>query len=103
MGYNLDSNSDLVELPNEGYLMKPRTDLATENADGELIVLDKDGGQVHQLNQTAALIWGGLKAGLGIDQIAVQLADAFDIEHETAISDVQSAVAQFAELGLLDD
>ena len=83
--------------------MKPRADLAVESADGELIILDKGGGEVHQLNQTAALIWGGLSEGLPLDQIAVQLAGTFEIEQETAISDVKSAVAQFVELGLLDN
>ena len=83
--------------------MKPRTDLAIENSDGELIVLDKDGGEVHQLNEAASLIWNGLSEGLGTDEIAVKLTSAFDVEHETAMSDVQATVAQFVELGLLED
>ncbi len=83
--------------------MKPRPDLAVEESDGELIVLDKDGGQVHQLNQSAALIWSGLGEGLGTDEIAVLLTSAFDVEHERAVSDVRAAIAQFTEAGLLED
>ena len=83
--------------------MKPRTDLAVENADGELIVLDKDGAKVHQLNQTAALIWQGLSDGLGTDEIAVKLTCAFEVDQERAICDIETAVAQFEELGLLED
>ncbi len=82
--------------------MKVRSDLVVENAEGELIVLDKDGGKVHQLNQSAALIWSSLGEGLGTDEIAKLLTDAFEVEHERAISDVQAAVAQFTELGLLE-
>jgi hypothetical protein len=82
--------------------MKVRSDLVVENAEGELIVLDKDGGKVHQLNQSAALIWSSLGEGLGADEIAKLLTDAFEVEHERAISDVQAAVAQFTELGLLE-
>ena len=82
--------------------MKPRIDLAVEHVDDELIVLDKDGGNVHQLNQTATLVWKGLSEGLGIDQIAAELTRAFEVERETAISDVQSAILQFTDLGLLE-
>ena len=83
--------------------MKLRNDVVVENADGELIVLDKDGGKVHQLNQSAALIWSGLSEGLGTDEIAVKLTSAFDVEQDRADSDVRAAIAQFAELGLLED
>lgn len=83
--------------------MKPRTDLGVEDADGELIVLDKDAGEVHQLNQSAALVWQGLNEGLAIDEIAVRLTDAFDVEHESAVSDVQASITQLTELGLLVD
>lgn len=83
--------------------MRPRTDLVVENADGELIVLDKDGGEVHQLNQSATLIWGALADGMEIGEIARLLTDAFDVEQEMAISDVQTTIQRFSELGLLKE
>ena len=83
--------------------MKQRPDLVVEESDEELIVLDKDGKRVHQLNQTAALIWKGLTEGLGTDEIATSLTDAFDVQLENAISDVRTAITQFRELGLLAD
>ena len=83
--------------------MKPRTDLAVEDADGELIVLDKDAGKVHQLNRSAALVWQGLSEGLATDEIAVKLTNAFDVEHENAVSDVQTSITELRELGLLVD
>lgn len=83
--------------------MKPRSDLVVENADGELIVLDKDGGQVHQFNESAALIWNGLNEGLETEQISEKLASLFEVEHERALSDVLTTIEQFAELGLLVD
>lgn len=83
--------------------MKPKAKLATEESDGELIILDKDGGEVHQLNQAAAVIWHGLSEGLGMDEIAATLSSGFAVEYERAIADVKKAVADFRELGLLDD
>lgn len=81
--------------------MKPKPDLTVEESDGELIVLDKDGGKVHQLNHSAALIWQGLSDGLGTDDIAALLTSAFDIDRQSAISDVKSTIAQLLELDLL--
>ena len=80
--------------------MKPRPDLAIENAYGELIVLDKAAGQVHQLNSSASFVWTCLSEGLAIDEIALELSEAFDIEPETALSDVRRTIEQFEELAL---
>ena len=79
--------------------MKPRPDLAIENADGELIVLDKVAGKVHQLNSSASFVWNCLSDGLAIDEIAHMLAEAFDVEPETALSDVE-APCPISEFGL---
>ena len=81
--------------------MKPRPDLAIENADGELIVLDKSAGKVHQLNSTASFVWTCLSDGLAVDEIALMLSEAFDVEQEAALSDVQAALTQFEGLALV--
>ena len=81
--------------------MKPRPDLAIENADGELIILDKAAGKVHQLNSSASFVWNCLSDGLAIDEIALMLSETFDVEPETALSDVQAALAQFEGLALV--
>lgn len=81
--------------------MKPRPDLAIENVDGELIVLDKAAGKVHQLNSSASFVWDGLSNGLAVDEIALMLSEAFDVEPEAALSDVEAALAEFAGLALV--
>ena len=82
-------------------MMKPKPGLAIESVDGEAIVLDQEAGQVHQLNESAALVWNGLGEGQTADEIATSLCGAFGIEHEQAVSDVQAVIAQFQELGLI--
>ena len=84
-------------------ILKPRPDLAIEIADGELIILDKAAGQVHQLNSSASFVWQCLSDGLGAEEIAIQLSEAFGIERETALGDVQAAIAQFEALALVDE
>ena len=81
--------------------MKPRPDLATEIVDGELIVLDKTAGKVHQLNLTASFVWNCLGDGIAIEEIASMLSEDCDIEPETALSDVHTVLAQFRGLALV--
>lgn len=81
--------------------MKLRPDLAIEYADGELIVLDKAAGKVHQLNSSASFVWNCLSDGLGVDEIALMLSEALDVEPETARSDVRAVLAQFEGLALI--
>ncbi len=82
-------------------MMKPRPDLAVEDVDGELIVLDKAAGKVHQLNSSASFIWTCLSDGLGIDQIVLMFSEEFDVEPATALTDVQTALAEFESLALV--
>ena len=84
-------------------ILKPRPDLAIEIADGELIILDKAAGQVHQLNPSASFVWQCLNDGLGAEEIALQLSEAFGIEREIALVDVQAVVAEFEALALIDE
>ena len=81
--------------------MKPRPDLAIKNTDGELIVLHKAAGRVHQLNSSASFVWSCLSDGLDIDEIAQMLSEAFDIEPQTALADVKDVLAQFEGLALV--
>ena len=82
-------------------MTKPRPDLAIENVDGELIVLDKAAGKVHQLNSSASFIWICLSDGLSIDETVLMFSEAFDVEPATALSDVQTALAEFEKLALV--
>lgn len=81
--------------------MKPRFDLAIENVDGELVVLDKVAGKVHQLNPSASFIWSCLSDGMSSREIALMLAETADITPEMALSDVQAVLNQFDGLGLI--
>lgn len=81
--------------------MKPRPDLAVENTDDELIVLDKKAGKVHQLNSSATFVWKCLDDGLVIDEIVLKLSETFDVEPEAAMSDVDAVLSQLKSLGLV--
>ena len=75
--------------------------LALEYADDELVILDKQSGQVHQLNSTATLVWRGLDEELAVGEIAAKLADRFDVDLKTAEVDVAEIISQLREVSLL--
>ena len=81
--------------------MKLRSDLGTEDVDGELIVLDKTAGKVHQLNSSASFVWNCLSDGLAIEDIALIISEECGIEPETALTDVRAVLAQFEALALV--
>ncbi len=68
----------------------------------EIVVLDVESNQVHQLNPTASFIWRQCGQGVGADDIAARLAEAFDIDVETARRDTQTLLSALAGFGLLE-
>lgn len=84
------------------FLPKRRSDLNVRMIDGEAVVLDRNGGRVHQLNQTASFIWNQCNGQVTIEDIAGQLAHAYDVDVEVATKDIRDAIEKFRELNLLD-
>ena len=79
-----------------------RENLSSQKIDGELVVLDKDNGQIHQLNSVASAIWQHIEAGLSIDAITEQLIQTYDIDEAAAKTDLAKVLQQFKELKLLE-
>ena len=64
-------------------------------------MLDRAGGRVHQLNATASFVWARLDGRTSPQDVAVAVAEAFDVEPETAARDVVALLEQFRTLNLL--
>ena len=64
-------------------------------------MLDRSGGRVHQLNVTASFVWSRLDGRTSPHDVAVAVAEAFDVEPETAARDVDALLEQFRTLNLL--
>ncbi len=80
---------------------RARPDLTARAVDGEAVLLDRAGGRVHQFNRTATFIWSRLDGRTSPQELATALAEAFEVEPETAGRDVEALIAQFGALGLL--
>jgi hypothetical protein len=85
-----------------GVSTSTRPDLVVEAVDDELIILDKERGQIHQLNATASIIWRAISAGKEKRAIALSLVNRFEVPMEIALSDIEIVVRQMESADLLE-
>lgn len=78
-----------------------RPGLETRTVDGEIVILDLQKGNIHRLNSTASLIWGECDGTRTASEIAMRLAEGFEIPSSQALDDVNAALAELDRLGLL--
>ena len=81
---------------------RARPDLTARAVDGEAVLLDRASGKVHQFNRTASFIWSRLDGRTSPRDVAAAVAEAFDVEPETAGRDVDALLQQFRALELLE-
>ena len=67
----------------------------------ELLLLDVEFKQIHQLNQTASFIWDMWNQVPDTGKIAELLAQKFDVDEHVARSDVSGMVSKLRKLKLL--
>ena len=79
-----------------------RQDLLSRTVEEEVVILNRDTGQVHRLNLTASYIWQLCDGTNTPDQIAEQLAAGFGRTTGQVIDDVLGAIASLRQLGLLE-
>lgn len=84
------------------YRPKRRHDVAIRLIEGEVVVLDRQAGLIHQLNHTASYIWDRCAGQFTVAEIAKQLALTFDVEPNTAAEDAAIIIRQFQGLRLLE-
>ena len=83
---------------------KPRDGLRLQEVDGELVILHKKRGKIHQLNPTARVVWQTI-AEHGSLMPAIALAamtKSFDVDPDTAATDLETLIQQFIELKLIN-
>ncbi len=84
----------------ESFVKKNR--LITKKLENEFIVVDTENGQVHSLNETAAMIWQMYDGKLSIDEITQCILEKYKVTFETAKSDVEKVLRSFIEKGLIN-
>lgn len=74
----------------------------TQELGKELAVHDRVSGEVHLLNETAAMIWSSVRRGETNAQAVQQIAEHYRVEPDMVRKDVEEILCQFASKGLLD-
>jgi len=83
----------------ECIIRNPR--LAWREVDGEMIIISPD-GQVHELNETATLVWKNAAGDKGLEEIAGEIATEYDVTLEVARTDLAELLAVLETKQLLD-
>ncbi|TMM48290.1 PqqD family protein [Qipengyuania marisflavi] len=78
----------------------PEAFVETE-VDGEVLLIDLDGGELFSLTGTARAIWLAIDGSRDVPAIAASLANAYDGDAAAIRSECESFVAQLAEARLV--
>jgi hypothetical protein len=81
---------------------RKKVGLLVREVNGEILVLDTEADRIHQLNESASLIWRLHEAGVDAKAIASSLAIEFDLDKHRAHTDVKAALEQFRALKIID-
>jgi len=81
--------------------VRRRDDLILRRVQRELLLLDAESNQIHQLNETASFIWDNWEQNPNAVEIANLLAQEFDVREHMALNDVSTMISRLRELNLL--
>jgi hypothetical protein len=73
----------------------------TEFEGGEGVLVDLDTKKYFQLNETAMFIWRRLEKGLGVAEIAGELAEEYDVTPEHAAKSVRKLLGNLRSFKLV--
>lgn len=79
------------------------SDLAWQEVDEEIIILDLKASSYLKLNGTGAHLWKQLEQGADVSAMAESLLAVYDVDIDTARRDVDAFVRQLQRAGLLID
>ena len=84
-----------------GFAPCPRDSLISTRLDDEVLIVDRNTGQMHVLNSTAALVWECFDGDVTLDELAADLADGFHAPLEVVRADTLEMTRELGRLGLV--
>ncbi len=80
-----------------------RNNLTISKVDEKLLVLNEETNQVHQLNATAALIFGYCDGSTTVTEIELRIGTQFEVDSNIVSHDVKQTLDNFRANQLLAD
>lgn len=75
--------------------------VAWQQVGDEIVLLDVNGGEYHNLNDVASHMWRALEASGDVEAAYALLSDAYEVDPETLRRDLGALIRQLVEKGLL--
>jgi len=82
------------------YRVKPG--LIAQSVDGELLILNREQQQIHQLNPVASFIWNKLDGQQSNDQLVTAIIEKYEVEQDVAKHDLESLLSELSDLNLIE-
>lgn len=92
---------DLVGSIDAETVVAARSDFASVELDGEIVLYDDGTHRLHRLNPTATTLWQCLDGSATLREIATDIAVVYEVEAATVLPQVVSLTEAFAGEGLL--
>ncbi len=74
---------------------------AWREVEGEVVIISPEDSVLHELNATASFIWKRATGQPSVEEIALQLAEEFEVEEAVALADARELVQQLMEKQLM--
>lgn len=71
--------------------------------DGRAVVIQTQRGEVHEFDESATVLWKSLDGARGLDDLARELTECFDVDFETARVDAQLFLGELEAKGLIEN
>jgi hypothetical protein len=82
-------------------VLERRANLAAEEVDGELVVLDRSANQVHRLNGTARFVWERFDGSRDLSAVVDEVCQTFEVERSQAAEDTVKLAISLLEQELV--
>lgn len=79
-----------------------RDDLICHEFGNEAVVYDNASNSLYRLNETSYFIWKSWETSPDVEAVIQRLTEVFDVAQDRAREDVEAAVAEMLENGLME-
>lgn len=79
-----------------------RKTLPWQEVDGKVVILSPETTMSHELNETSSFVWKKIEQEIVFTDLLQALIDEFQVDKDTAKSDLKELIKAFKEKSLLD-